>query len=67
MESDQPRHDCPAACVVAQQYSSATFISLRCHSRKKKFGGRVEGGDKTNIMNLRNLICLQQLFNYGAK
>jgi hypothetical protein len=28
----------PRRCVVAQQYSSATFISLRFHSRKEKFG-----------------------------
>jgi len=27
----------PRACVVAQQYSSTTLISLRCHSRKEKF------------------------------
>jgi hypothetical protein len=26
------------ACVIAQQYSSATFISFRFHSRKKIFG-----------------------------
>jgi hypothetical protein len=30
----------PAACVVAQQYSSATFASLRFLSRKEKFGTR---------------------------
>jgi hypothetical protein len=29
LESDQPQHDRPGACVVAQQYSSATFVSLR--------------------------------------
>jgi hypothetical protein len=28
----------PAACVIAQQYSSATFILLVFHSRKEKFG-----------------------------
>jgi hypothetical protein len=32
------QHDCPAACVMAQQYSSATFFSSRFHSRKDKFG-----------------------------
>ena len=36
MESSLPLHDRPAACVVAQQYSSATFVSLTFHSRKKK-------------------------------
>jgi hypothetical protein len=25
-----------AACVIAQQYSSAYFVSLRFHTRKKK-------------------------------
>jgi hypothetical protein len=38
LETVRPQHDCPAACVVAQQYSSATLLSLRCHYRKKKFG-----------------------------
>jgi len=32
----------PAACVIAQQYSSATNVSLRYHSCKEKFGGRFE-------------------------
>jgi hypothetical protein len=31
-----------AACVIAQQYSSATFISLWFHSRKEKFGARLK-------------------------
>jgi len=26
-----------AACVIAQQYSSAYFVSLRFHTRKEKF------------------------------
>jgi hypothetical protein len=30
-------HGRPAACVIAQQYSSATFFSLRFHPRKEKF------------------------------
>jgi hypothetical protein len=29
LEFDQPQHDRPAICVVAQQYSSVTFVSLR--------------------------------------
>jgi hypothetical protein len=28
------QHDRPAACVIAQQYSSATYVLLRFHSRK---------------------------------
>ena len=37
MEPDRPQRDRPAACDIAQQYSSANF-SLRFHSRKEKFG-----------------------------
>jgi hypothetical protein len=37
-ELDWPQHDHPALNVIAQQYSSATFVSLRFHSRKTKFG-----------------------------
>jgi hypothetical protein len=36
LELNRPQHERPAACVIAQQYSSATFVSLRTHSRKKK-------------------------------
>jgi hypothetical protein len=36
MEPDRPRHDNPAACVTAQEYSSATFVSFRVHSRAFK-------------------------------
>ena len=25
LEPDRPQHDCPAACVIAQQYSSSTY------------------------------------------
>jgi hypothetical protein len=28
----------PAACVIAPQYSSSTFVSLRSHSRKQNIG-----------------------------
>jgi hypothetical protein len=34
-------HDHPTASVITQQYSSATFISLRLHSLKEKFGLRL--------------------------
>jgi hypothetical protein len=37
MKRDWPQHDCPAACVIAQQYSSAIFASLRFLSLKEKF------------------------------
>jgi hypothetical protein len=32
------QHDRPVACVIAQQYSSATFVLLRFYSRAEKFG-----------------------------
>jgi hypothetical protein len=34
-------HDHPTACVITQQYSSSTIISLRLHSLKEKFGSRL--------------------------
>ena len=38
LEPDPPQHDIPAACVIVQEYSSATFLSFRYHSRKEKCG-----------------------------
>jgi hypothetical protein len=38
MEPDRPQQERPAACVIAQQYSSTTFDSLRFHSLKEKSG-----------------------------
>jgi len=38
MESGRQQQECPAACVIAQQYSSANFDSLRFHSLKEKSG-----------------------------
>ena len=37
-EPDRPHHDCPIACFIAQQYSSAKFVSLRFSLRKEKSG-----------------------------
>jgi hypothetical protein len=31
------KQDCPAACVIAQQYSSATFVSLLFHPIMETF------------------------------
>ena len=36
-EHDQLQQNCPAAFVIAQQYSSATFASLHFRSHKEKF------------------------------
>jgi hypothetical protein len=38
LEPDRLQYDGPAVCVIAQQYSSATFVSLIFHFHKKKFG-----------------------------
>jgi hypothetical protein len=38
MELDRPQHDCLTACAIALQCSSTTFVSLRFHSCKEKFG-----------------------------
>ena len=38
MEPDQPPCDCPAAGIMVQQCSSATFNLLPFHSDNKKFG-----------------------------
>jgi hypothetical protein len=37
LEPVLPQYVIPAAYVIAQQYSSATFVSLRLHSSKGKF------------------------------
>jgi len=51
MERERLRHYRCSASVIAQQYSSATFVQLRCHSRKDKQGTR-----------LKNLITSIYLF-----
>jgi hypothetical protein len=38
MKPDRPKYDNPAACVIAQQYSS-TFVSLHLHFFKVKIRG----------------------------
>jgi hypothetical protein len=38
METDRPQQDRPAACVIAQQYSSAAFFSQQFHSRQQMVG-----------------------------
>jgi hypothetical protein len=38
LEVDRLQHDRHAACVIAQQYASASFVSLSFQSRKNKFG-----------------------------
>jgi hypothetical protein len=38
LEPGRPPCDHPTTCAIDQQYSSVTFVKLRCHSRKVKFG-----------------------------
>jgi hypothetical protein len=40
LEPDCPQHDGPAACVIAQQYFSADFVSLLFYSSKGKSDAR---------------------------
>ena len=40
LETDEPQHDRLVACVIAQQYSFTTFVSLRFDSRMVEFGAR---------------------------
>jgi hypothetical protein len=47
----------PAACVIAQQDSSSTFVSLRFHSRKEEFGPRF----KKRYLNLLLVSKLRKL------
>jgi hypothetical protein len=42
MERHRPQHGRPAACVPAQQYSSANFVTLRFHTRKEIFGASLK-------------------------
>ena len=39
---DQPNHDRPVECVIAQRYSSTKFVSLRFHYREGKFSVRLK-------------------------
>lgn len=36
MERDRPQHERSAVCVIAQQYSPATFVALRFYTPKDK-------------------------------
>jgi hypothetical protein len=41
-EHNWPQHDSLIACVIAQQYTSATLVSLRFYLRKVIFGARLK-------------------------
>jgi hypothetical protein len=38
LKPDLPQHDHTAVCVIAQQYSSTTYIPLPFYSHKESFG-----------------------------
>lgn len=42
LEPDGPQHDCPAVCVIAQKYSSLTFVVLRFLSSEEHSGARLK-------------------------
>ena len=42
MGSDWQRHDRPAACLNAQQYSSAIFVPLTYYHGKEKLSTRLK-------------------------
>jgi hypothetical protein len=52
---DRSQHDLPASRVIAQQYSSATFISLRVHTRNEKVGAHF----KTLLKKCCNCVSLK--------
>jgi hypothetical protein len=55
MGSDWQQHDRPAACLNAQQYSSANFVSLSYYNGKEKLSTR-----------LKNTISISLLFFYNS-
>jgi hypothetical protein len=42
MEPDRPQYERPAACVIAQQYSSANLVSMHFNSPTEKLGARLK-------------------------
>jgi hypothetical protein len=42
LEPDRWHHGRLVACVIAQQYSPPTFVSLRFHFRQEKFGAHLK-------------------------
>jgi hypothetical protein len=54
---DRPQHDGPSTCVTAQQYSSATFVSLRFHYLKQNSArvSKILLHDISYILNLASL------------
>ena len=49
MEPDRPQHVRPAACLIAQQHSSVTLVSMHFYPRAEKFGS---GFKKQKVVSL---------------
>jgi hypothetical protein len=64
LEPDRPQHDRTASCVIAQQYSSAAFVSLRFRSSKEKAGVHL----KNAVISIFHflIVCLK-LWNLKAR
>jgi hypothetical protein len=56
MEPGRPLLDRPAACVIAQQYSSACSFSLRLNSRKENFGASLKNGVILIVVLIQNCV-----------
>jgi len=63
METVRPQRDYPAVCVVAQQYSSATLLSLHYHYRKEKFGAILKTAT-ISIFKLFKIVCRNASYFY---
>jgi len=59
LECDRRWHNSPAACVIAQKYSSATFVLLGFHYRKEKFGVRLKMQFVRNFTLFLNFVILK--------
>ena len=53
MRPDRQQHDLPVACVIAHQYSSATFVSLRLDPHRKR-----------NAAFLKKCYCFNLFFTF---
>jgi hypothetical protein len=62
LEPNRPQHDRPAACVIAQHYSSATFVSLKILTSKEKLGERLK-----NVIGLKKILFLKNYLNIGLR
>jgi hypothetical protein len=60
VEPDRLQRDSLAACVIAQQRSSLTFVSLHFHCRKEQFGSHFK-----NVINFAFFFTFLELRDSG--